>query len=103
MTQTEEQRARRHARESAPEQRARRRARENTPEFRKAHRLYEAKRRAEVLTQWLVDHPGFTLADRTLGIHMHRRHDVKKRFGPQIGGRFTSQSYLFDHLGEDEL
>jgi hypothetical protein len=101
MTQTEEQRARRHARESAPEQRARRRARENTPEFRKAHRLYEAKRRALALDQWLIDHPGFTLTDREFATRMRLRKERRKRFGPMVGGRLTSQSYSFDNLGDE--
>ena len=101
MTQTKEQRARRYARESTPEQRARRRARENTPEFREAHRLYEAKRRAEVLAQWLIDHPGFTLADRAFATRMRLRKARRKRFGPMVGGRLTSQSYSFDHVGDE--
>jgi hypothetical protein len=101
MAHTEEQRARRRARESTPEQRARRRARENTPEFREAHRLYEAKRRAGALAQWLVDHPGFTLADREFATRMRLRKERRKRFGPMVGGRLTSQSYSFDNLGDE--
>ena len=90
MTQTKEQR------------RLRRVAREHTPEFREAHRLYEAKRRAMVLAQWLVDHPGSTLADREFGTRMRQRKARRKRFGPQIGGRLTATCYIFDHP-EDEL
>lgn len=91
MTQTKEQR------------RLRRVAREHTPEFREAHRLYEAKRRAKALGQWLIDHPGFTLADREFATRMRLRKGRRKRFGPMVGGRLTSQSYLFDHVGEDEF
>ena len=74
MTQTKEQR------------RLRRVAREHTPEFREAHRRYEAKRRAEVLAQWLVDHPGFTLADREFATRMRLRKERRNRFGPMVGG-----------------
>lgn len=83
-------------------QRARRRARETTPEFREAHRAYEAKRWAEALAQWLVEHPGSTLADREFGTRMRQRKARRKRFGPQIGGRLTATCYIFDHP-EDEL
>jgi hypothetical protein len=67
---------------------------------------HHAKRRAERDAQWLIDHPGFTLADRSLAKKIKKRNANRKRFPHShiMPGRLTACPALdFDNFDDGSL